>query len=59
MNPCKNKTHKKYKKKFKSEDISPTTDLSRYDKKLQPRAIKNHLSDQENSRKQKKRKKNE
>jgi len=54
MNPCKNKTHKKYKKKFKSEDISPTTDLSRYDKKLQPRAIKNHLSDQENYRKQKK-----
>jgi len=33
MNPCKNKTHKKYKKKFKSEDISPTTDWSRYDKK--------------------------
>ena len=26
MNPCKNKTHKKYKKKFKSEDILPTTD---------------------------------
>lgn len=55
MNPCKNKTHKKYKKKFKSEDISPTTDWSRYDKKkLQPRAIRNHLSDQENYRKQKK-----
>ena len=33
MNPCKNKTHKKYKKKFKSEDISPTTDWNRYDKK--------------------------
>ena len=55
MNPCKNKTHKKYKKKFKSEDISPTTDWSRYDKKkLQPRAIRNHLSDQENYRKQEK-----
>ena len=26
MNPCKYKTHKKYKKKFKSEDILPTTD---------------------------------
>ena len=55
MNPCKNKTHKKYKKKFKSEDILPTTDKVVMIKKNYNQGLLHHLSDQEKTENRKKR----